>query len=401
MHGAGRERRQADRDILGALIARSAVAHPFALMRDDGLARVDLQHAGTGFDAQRTAQYHRILVELGRLTRLLPAAGAGHVRNTNRFGAGVDASDVLGDPLGFVAGERNDGGLWNDVGHTIILSHSAGCYHEGFPSMVHTIPDILARIVDRKRAALAGIRAQRGEFERAAAARAEGRTEFRDFRAALNNSWNGAPAIIAEIKKASPSRGVFTERFDPASIAVTYAAGGAAALSVLTDQEFFHGSMEDLEAARAATGIPVLRKDFTIDELHVIEAAAHGADAILLIAAILDEAALRRLRELAAAYRMAALVEVHDADELESALASGAGIVGVNNRNLHTFEVALETSLQLADRIPLGVVRVTESGIHSSTDVARLRAAGYHAFLVGEHLMKSADPAAAIRALRS
>ncbi len=147
--------------------------------------------------------------------------------------------------------------------------------------------------------------------------------------------------------------------------------------------------------------IPVLRKDFTIDELHVIEAAAHGADAILLIAAILDEASIRRFRELAATYHMAALVEVHDGEELEVALASGAEIVGVNNRNLHTFEVTLETSLDLAPRIPAGVICVAESGIHSSADVARLRAAGYQGFLVGEHLMKSADPAAAIRALRS
>jgi len=267
--------------------------------------------------------------------------------------------------------------------------------------MVHTIPDILARIIDRKRAALAGIRTRRSEFECAAAARADGHTEARDFRAALSSTQDASPAIVAEIKKASPSKGMLTEQFDPASIAAIYAAGGAAALSVLTDQEFFHGSLKDLETARAAVQVPVLRKDFTIDELHVIEAAAHGADAILLIAAILDEAALRRLRELAATYRMAALVEVHDGEELNTAIASGAEIIGVNNRNLHTFEVTLETSLDLAARIPAGAIRVSESGIHSSADVVRLRAAGYHAFLVGEHLMKSSDPAAAIRALRS
>jgi indole-3-glycerol phosphate synthase len=263
--------------------------------------------------------------------------------------------------------------------------------------MVHTIPDILARIVERKRDALAGLRARRDELERTAKERVAARTEFRDFRAAST----AAPAIISEIKKASPSKGIFTQHFDPASIAATYAAGGAAALSVLTDEEFFRGSLNDLETARAAVKIPVLRKDFTIDELHVIEAAAHGADAILLIAAILDESSMRRFRELAATYRMAALVEVHDGEELEVALASGAEIVGVNNRNLHTFEVTLETALELAPRIPTGVIRVAESGIHSSADVASLRAAGYQAFLVGEHLMKSADPAAAIRALRS
>jgi len=207
--------------------------------------------------------------------------------------------------------------------------------------------------------------------------------------------------VIGEIKKASPSKGVFTEHFDPASNARMYASGGAAALSVLTDREFFHGSLSDLEIARAAVSVPVLRKDFTLDELHVIEAAAHGADAILLIVALLEERSLRDLRELAARYRMAALVEVHDAYELETALASGAEIVGVNNRNLHTFDVSLETSLQLAAKIPAHVVKVSESGIHSRADVARLAGAGYQAFLVGEHLMKSADPSAALRELRS
>jgi indole-3-glycerol phosphate synthase len=147
--------------------------------------------------------------------------------------------------------------------------------------------------------------------------------------------------------------------------------------------------------------LPALRKDFTLDEVHIIEAAAHGADAILLIAALLDELTLRRFRELAAHYRMAALVEVHDAAELERALGSGAQIVGVNNRNLHTFEVTLETSLRLAEKIPAEVVKVSESGIQQPADVKRLRAAGFHAFLVGEHLMKSADPAAALRELWS
>jgi len=207
--------------------------------------------------------------------------------------------------------------------------------------------------------------------------------------------------VIGEIKKASPSKGVFTELFDPASNARMYASGGAAALSVLTDREFFHGSLSDLETARAAVSVPVLRKDFTLDEFHVIEAAAHGADAILLIVALLEERVLRDLRELAARYRMAALVEVHDEFELETALASGAEIVGENNRNLHTFDVNLETSLQLATKIPAHVVKVSESGIHSRADVVRLAGAGYQAFLVGEHLMKSADPSAALRELRS
>jgi len=264
--------------------------------------------------------------------------------------------------------------------------------------MVDAIPDILSRIVARKRAALSGIRARCAELERAAQARVEDAGATRDFRAALTSA---PPAIIAEVKKASPSKGVFTGHFDPAGIASAYASGGAAALSVLTDREFFQGGLEDLEAARAAVNVPVLRKDFTIDELHVVEAAAHGADAVLLIAAILDETSLRRLRELARTYRMDALVEVHDGEELNVALASGAEIVGVNNRNLRTFEVTLDTSVDLVAKIPASVIRVTESGIHSKADVTRLRAAGYQAFLVGEYLMKSKNPAAALRDLRA
>lgn len=260
--------------------------------------------------------------------------------------------------------------------------------------MVRAVPDILARIVEHKRAELARDLPQRAELERRAAAR----SDYRDFKGALTAH---PPSVIGEIKKASPSKGVFTEHFDPASNARMYASGGAAALSVLTDREFFHGSLADLEAARAAVSVPVLRKDFTLDEFHVIEAVAHGADAILLIVALLEERALRDLRELAARYRMAALVEVHEEFELETALASGAEIVGVNNRNLHTFDVNLETSLQLAAKIPAHVVKVSESGIHSRVDVARLAGAGYQAFLVGEHLMKSSDPSAALQELRS
>jgi indole-3-glycerol phosphate synthase len=159
--------------------------------------------------------------------------------------------------------------------------------------------------------------------------------------------------------------------------------------------------LPDLESAREAVRLPVLRKDFTIDAYHVHQAAAYGADAILLIAAILSEREMREFRELAESYGMAALVEVHDAEELEPAVASGARLIGVNNRNLHTFEVSLETSIRLAKNIPAGVVKVAESGIHSSADVQQLRAAGYQAFLVGEHLMKSGDPAGALRALLS
>jgi indole-3-glycerol phosphate synthase len=260
--------------------------------------------------------------------------------------------------------------------------------------MAVAVPDILARIVGQKRSALAKLSKVRRDLEEQASAR----PAARNFRAALVSQ---PPAVIAEVKKASPSKGTFTKDFRPAETAKQYEDGGAAALSVLTDEEFFQGGLADLEAARAAVSIPVLRKDFTIDELHVIEAAAHGADAILLIAAILDAAAMRRFRELAATYGMASLVEVHDESELGLALDSGAEIIGVNNRNLHTFDVDLNTSLRLAGEIPPHVIKVAESGIHSREDVARLRAAGFHAFLVGEHLMKSGDPASALRALRS
>jgi indole-3-glycerol phosphate synthase len=224
----------------------------------------------------------------------------------------------------------------------------------------------------------------------------EVRPARRDFAAALRAK---RPAIIAEIKKASPSRGVLVEDFRPVELAKQYQRGGAAALSVLTDYDFFQGCLTDLWAARAATSLPVIRKDFTISEYHVLEAAAHQADAILLIVAILDAAELRAFRELAAEYGMAALVEVHDRRELGIAIESGAEIIGVNNRDLRTFQVSLETSIRLAPEIPQGVIKVSESGIFHSTDVHRLMDAGYDAFLVGEHLVKSGDPAQATREL--
>ncbi len=256
--------------------------------------------------------------------------------------------------------------------------------------MVKAIPSILAQIVEQKKLDLAH---RAPGVEGLAQKSTSGR---RDFAAALTSR---QPAIIAEIKKASPSRGILAAQFDPAGIARLYQQGGASALSVLTDEKHFQGSLADLESARAAVSLPVLRKDFTIDPYHVQEAAAHGADAILLIAAILSERQMRDFRELAERYRMAALVEVHDAEELGPAVASGARIIGVNNRDLNTFEVSLDTALRLAEKIPAGVVKVAESGIHSAADVARLRAAGYQAFLVGEHLMRSGDPAGALQAL--
>lgn len=259
--------------------------------------------------------------------------------------------------------------------------------------MVTTVPDVLARIVAQKRLELPALERRRAGLERRIE---QARATRRHFLKALNRQ---TPAIIAELKKASPSKGVLCADFQPSRIARLYEAGGAAALSVLTDADFFQGSLADLEAARAATQLPVLRKDFTLEEIHVIEAAAAGADAILLIAAILTERQLRSLRELAESFDMAALVEVHDESELERAVASGAALIGVNNRNLHTFEVNLDTALRLAERMPDGVVRVSESGIRSRADIEQLQRAGYQAFLVGEHLMRAAEPALALRRL--
>jgi indole-3-glycerol phosphate synthase len=259
--------------------------------------------------------------------------------------------------------------------------------------MINTVPDILARIIEHKQAELNGARARLPALE----AQAEAvRGNRRDFKAALRAK---SPAVIAEIKKASPSKGLLSADFDPAAIAERYQTGGAAALSVLTDERFFQGSLDDLQTARKSVVVPVLRKDFTIDPYHVVEAAAAGADAVLLIAAILSAGEMRDLRELAALHGMASLVEVHDNDELELALASGAEIIGVNNRNLHTFEVTLDTSLRLAERMPEAVLKISESGIETRQQIAELQQAGYQGFLIGEHLMRSGDPAAALRIL--
>jgi indole-3-glycerol phosphate synthase len=255
------------------------------------------------------------------------------------------------------------------------------------------VPDILARIVARKQEELREAVIPAAELRAAAEAN---RATRRNFRAALRAK---SPAIIAEIKKASPSRGVLIEDFQPAALARMYEQGGAATLSVLTDRDFFQGSLDDLKAARAACQLPVIRKDFTISEYHVLEAASAGADAILLIVAILDEAQLRSYRELAESFAMDALVEVHDAAELETARLSGARIIGVNNRDLRTFRVSLDVSMSLAAAMPEGVLRVSESGIFTFDDVRCLATAGYNAFLVGEHLVKSADPTLALREL--
>lgn len=218
----------------------------------------------------------------------------------------------------------------------------------------------------------------------------------RDFVAALRAK---KPAVIAEIKKASPSRGVLRADFDPASIARSYEHAGAACLSVLTDREFFQGSSDDLRAARAACSLPVLRKDFVIDPYQVFESRAMGADCVLLIAACLSVAEMVELESRAHQLGMAVLVEVHDAAELEAALALKTPLLGINNRNLKTFETRLETTLTLLPRIPKQRLVIAESGILARDDVRRMQAGGVQAFLVGEAFMRAGDPGGALREL--
>ncbi len=256
-----------------------------------------------------------------------------------------------------------------------------------------TASGILHEIVQQKHKELAALRPIAASLEREAYERISSK---RPFKQALQKS---TPAVIAELKKASPSRGLLAEEYHPAFLAHTYEEGGAACVSVLTDANYFQGSLHDLEAARAAVTLPVLRKDFVVDRLQIFEAAAHGADAILLIAALLDTGELEHLRELAASLAMAALVEVHDASEMEKAVDSGAEIIGVNNRDLETFQVDVQTSLRLSYLIPASSLRVSESGIADRATIDLLVKAGYNAFLVGESLMRSPDPAASLRAL--
>lgn len=252
-------------------------------------------------------------------------------------------------------------------------------------------PDILKRILARK---VEEIDARnRAVAIDALVRQVEGAEPVRGFVASLKERLAaGLPAVIAEIKKASPSRGILREDFDPAQIAVSYERGGAACLSVLTDEDFFKGADAYLQQARHACALPVLRKDFMIDPYQVYEARVLGADCILLIVAALDDAMLRELYQLAVHLGMDALIEVHDGDELERALALPAPMVGINNRNLRTFETRLEVTLDLLEQITDERIVVTESGIHTAADVALMRSNGVNVFLVGEAFMKADEP---------
>ena len=258
--------------------------------------------------------------------------------------------------------------------------------------------DILKKIVAVKHEELAVARAARSLASWRE--EAELRRDVRGFEAALRAKIAaGRAAVIAEVKKASPSKGVLREHFVPAEIAASYALHGAACLSVLTDQVFFQGSAAYLQQARAACTLPVLRKDFMVDEYQVVEARALGADCILLIAACLSDRQMADLEDAASALGMDVLVEVHDGEELDRAQRLKTPLLGINNRNLRTFEVTLETTLALLPRVPAGKLLITESGILARADVQRLRAADVHGFLVGEAFMRAPDPGAALASL--
>lgn len=259
-------------------------------------------------------------------------------------------------------------------------------------------PDILKKIIARKHEEVAERSARRTYAEWQAQALEQ--PPARGFNAALRARLAaGAPAVIAEIKKASPSKGLLREPFEPAAIARSYAEHGAACLSVLTDRDFFQGHEDYLREARAACTLPVIRKDFLVDPYQVVEARAIGADCVLLIVAALDDATLARLYGLSRELGMDVLVEVHDAEELERALRLDLDLVGINNRDLRSFEVSLDTTIALLPRIPAGVTVVTESGILAPADVARMQAHGVNAFLVGEAFMRAADPGARLAEL--
>jgi indole-3-glycerol phosphate synthase len=261
--------------------------------------------------------------------------------------------------------------------------------------------DILEKIVAVKREEIAAAKGRRSLASlRADAESAERRADLRDFAAGLHGRIDaGRAAVIAEVKKASPSKGVLREHFVPAEIAASYARHGAACLSVLTDERFFQGAVAYLQQARTACPLPVLRKDFMVDDYQVFEAREMGADCILLIAACLADAQMADLEAVAHSLGMAVLVEVHDGVELDRALRLKTPLVGINNRNLRSFEVTLDTTLDLLPRVPADRLLITESGILAPADVRRMRNANVHAFLVGEAFMRAPDPGDALGAL--
>jgi len=258
------------------------------------------------------------------------------------------------------------------------------------------MPARLAQIIaaTRSRVAESKRNADVRALERAAASHVP-----RGFRKALKTATGSGPAIIAELKKASPSRGLIRQNFDAEELARALETAGAAALSVLTDEEFFQGSLENLRRAAAASRLPCLRKDFMVDEFQILEARASCADAVLLIVAALSSAELATLGALARDFGLDVLCEVHSGDELQQAVDAGFDLIGVNNRDLRTFKVNIETAVRLAPLIPKNTVRVAESGIHNGEGVTCLRAAGYDAFLIGESLMREVFPGEALRKL--
>ena len=254
----------------------------------------------------------------------------------------------------------------------------------------------LQAILESKRPLIEALR-PRHDALRAEALR---RNHFRSFANALSDRGGQTLGLIAEVKRASPSAGLIAETFDPVEIATRYAAAGADAISVLTDEKFFQGHLDHLRAVRAAVDLPVLRKDFVLDEVQIYEASAAGADAILLIVAALEQDDLLRLLDVATACQLDALVEVHTLEELDRALETDARIIGINNRNLATFEVDLATTETLSEQVPSGILLVSESGIRNADDSRRLRACGADGILVGETLMRSRDVAREVASLK-
>ncbi len=258
--------------------------------------------------------------------------------------------------------------------------------------------DRLAEIIANKRRRLESARAltDLDQVRREAQSRRRN-APVQGLRAALSNEGTN---IIAEFKRRSPSKGVIRANANPAAVATSYQQGGAAAISVLTEEDFFDGSLADLRAVKAAVSLPVLRKDFIVDEYQIYEAAAAGADAVLLIVAVLEDEQLVSLRELAAELGIDALVEVHDSVELKRAISTGAALIGINNRDLRTFQVSLETSLKLAGEAPKEAILISESGLASASDLQRLRSVGYRGFLIGESLMRTENPEELLKVLR-